>query len=223
MTPKSVKKKLKQPSFAAGVNRDEVRQGAEELGVDFDEHVAFVIDGDGGARRRARARSSRRDRRLRRGLEDPHRPARRAGRAAGRQHARRRQRDQGRRGDGRRRPDPQPSRRRPPGHRHRPPVVAASRRADRAHPLLRRARCTGGTRWSRCSPRDHRVIRIDLLGHGGSAKPKSGYSIADQGAPRRRGARPARRPGRGRRRPLAGRRRRRLGRRAGERARRPRS
>jgi predicted hydrolase (HD superfamily) len=38
-----VKKKLKQPSFAAGVNRDEVREGAEELGVDFDEHVAFVI------------------------------------------------------------------------------------------------------------------------------------------------------------------------------------
>jgi putative nucleotidyltransferase with HDIG domain len=43
MTPKSVKKKLKQPSFAAGVNRDEVRRGAEELGVDFDEHVAFLI------------------------------------------------------------------------------------------------------------------------------------------------------------------------------------
>ena len=43
LTPKSVKKKLKQPSFAAGVNREEVRQGAEELGVDFDEHVAFVI------------------------------------------------------------------------------------------------------------------------------------------------------------------------------------
>ena len=43
MAPKSVKKKLKQPSFAAGVNRDEVREGAEELGVDFDEHVAFVI------------------------------------------------------------------------------------------------------------------------------------------------------------------------------------
>jgi predicted hydrolase (HD superfamily) len=39
-----VKKKLKQPSFAAAVNRDEVRQGAEELGVDFDEHVQFVID-----------------------------------------------------------------------------------------------------------------------------------------------------------------------------------
>jgi putative nucleotidyltransferase with HDIG domain len=43
MTPKSVKKKLKQPSFAAGVNRDEVRESAAELGVDFDEHVAFVI------------------------------------------------------------------------------------------------------------------------------------------------------------------------------------
>jgi putative nucleotidyltransferase with HDIG domain len=43
LTPKSVKKKLKQPSFAAAVNREEVRRGAEELGVDFDEHVRFVI------------------------------------------------------------------------------------------------------------------------------------------------------------------------------------
>jgi putative nucleotidyltransferase with HDIG domain len=43
MTPKSVKKKLKQPSFAAGVDREEVRRGAEELGVDFDRHVAFLI------------------------------------------------------------------------------------------------------------------------------------------------------------------------------------
>ena len=43
LTPKSVKKKLKQPSFAAAVNRDEVHHGAEELGVDFDEHIAFVI------------------------------------------------------------------------------------------------------------------------------------------------------------------------------------
>ena len=39
MTPKSVKKKLKTPAFAAAVNRDEVRAGAEELGVDFDEHI----------------------------------------------------------------------------------------------------------------------------------------------------------------------------------------
>ena len=43
LTPKSVKKKLRQPSFAAAVSRDEVRRGAEELGVDFDEHVRFVI------------------------------------------------------------------------------------------------------------------------------------------------------------------------------------
>ena len=43
LTPKSVKKKLKQPSFAAAVNREDVREGAEQLGVDFDEHVAFVI------------------------------------------------------------------------------------------------------------------------------------------------------------------------------------
>jgi predicted hydrolase (HD superfamily) len=43
LTPKSVKKKLKQPSFAAAVSRDDVRNGAEGLGVDFDEHVAFVI------------------------------------------------------------------------------------------------------------------------------------------------------------------------------------
>jgi len=43
LTPKSVKKKLKQPSFAAAVSRDDVRGGAEQLAVDFDEHVAFVI------------------------------------------------------------------------------------------------------------------------------------------------------------------------------------
>ena len=39
---KSVKKKLKQPSFAAAGSRDEVRHGAEELGVHFDEHVEVV-------------------------------------------------------------------------------------------------------------------------------------------------------------------------------------
>jgi putative nucleotidyltransferase with HDIG domain len=44
LTPKSVKKKLKQPSFAAGVHRDEVYAGAELLGVDFDEHIQTVID-----------------------------------------------------------------------------------------------------------------------------------------------------------------------------------
>src|SRR3954447_6384302 len=43
MTPKSVKKKMKTPAFAAAVDRDELRSGAAELGVDFDEHVALVI------------------------------------------------------------------------------------------------------------------------------------------------------------------------------------
>jgi putative nucleotidyltransferase with HDIG domain len=43
MTPKSVKKKMKTPAFAAAVDREELRTGADELGVDFDEHVAFVI------------------------------------------------------------------------------------------------------------------------------------------------------------------------------------
>ena len=44
LQPKSVRKKLKQPSFASGVNRDDVYKGAEELGVDLNEHIAFVIE-----------------------------------------------------------------------------------------------------------------------------------------------------------------------------------
>jgi len=43
MTPKSVRKKMKQPSFAAAVGREELVEGAAALGVDFDEHVANVI------------------------------------------------------------------------------------------------------------------------------------------------------------------------------------
>ena len=44
LEPPSVRKKLKQKSFAAGVNRDDVRQGAEELGVDLDAHIERVIE-----------------------------------------------------------------------------------------------------------------------------------------------------------------------------------
>jgi putative nucleotidyltransferase with HDIG domain len=43
MTPKSVKKKMKSPAFAAAVSREDLTTGAAELGVEFDEHVAFVI------------------------------------------------------------------------------------------------------------------------------------------------------------------------------------
>jgi putative nucleotidyltransferase with HDIG domain len=44
MKPKSVKKKLKQPSFAAAVNREDIQRGIEELGVDQDDHMALVIE-----------------------------------------------------------------------------------------------------------------------------------------------------------------------------------
>lgn len=40
---KSVKKKLKDKSFARAVNRDDILKGIEELGVDADEHFSFVI------------------------------------------------------------------------------------------------------------------------------------------------------------------------------------
>jgi len=43
MTAKSVRKKLKQPSFAAAVNRDDVAKGAQELGVELDALITDVI------------------------------------------------------------------------------------------------------------------------------------------------------------------------------------
>jgi putative nucleotidyltransferase with HDIG domain len=44
LEPKSVRKKLKQPSFAAGVHRDEVYAGAELLGLELDEHIRNVVE-----------------------------------------------------------------------------------------------------------------------------------------------------------------------------------
>jgi putative nucleotidyltransferase with HDIG domain len=43
LEPASVKKKLKDKAFARTVNRDDVYRGAEELGVDLDRHIAFVV------------------------------------------------------------------------------------------------------------------------------------------------------------------------------------
>ena len=43
LEPKSVKKKLKQPSFASGVHRDEVYAGAELLGLELDDHIRNVV------------------------------------------------------------------------------------------------------------------------------------------------------------------------------------
>jgi putative nucleotidyltransferase with HDIG domain len=44
LTASSVRKKMKQKSFAAAVNREDMIRGAEDLGVDLNEHVQFVID-----------------------------------------------------------------------------------------------------------------------------------------------------------------------------------
>ncbi len=44
LTPKSVRKKLKSKRFAAGVERHEVRTGAQELGVELGDHIAFIIE-----------------------------------------------------------------------------------------------------------------------------------------------------------------------------------
>jgi predicted hydrolase (HD superfamily) len=39
-----VKKKLKDKAFARSVNRDDIYQGVQELGVELDDHIQFVID-----------------------------------------------------------------------------------------------------------------------------------------------------------------------------------
>src|SRR4051794_2799394 len=48
MKPKSVRKKLKQPSFAAKVDREQITRAIDELGVDETEHIQLVIDAMAG-------------------------------------------------------------------------------------------------------------------------------------------------------------------------------
>ena len=43
MKAKSIRKKMKQVSFAAAVNRADIVDGAEDLGVDLNEHIDFCI------------------------------------------------------------------------------------------------------------------------------------------------------------------------------------
>ena len=48
MQASSIRKKMKEKAFAAAVNRDDIVRGAEELGVDLNEHIQFVIDAMAG-------------------------------------------------------------------------------------------------------------------------------------------------------------------------------
>ncbi len=43
MAPSSVRKKMKQASFAAAVSREDIQRGADDLGVELNDHIAFVI------------------------------------------------------------------------------------------------------------------------------------------------------------------------------------
>ena len=44
VTPRSVRRKMKDKAFAKDVNRDDILRGAEELNIDLDEHIAFVVE-----------------------------------------------------------------------------------------------------------------------------------------------------------------------------------
>ena len=44
VTPRSVRRKMKDKAFAKDVNRGDIQKGADELGVDLDEHIAFVVE-----------------------------------------------------------------------------------------------------------------------------------------------------------------------------------
>ena len=44
LSPRSVHRKLRDKNFAKDVNREDIRKGAEELGVDLDEHISFIVE-----------------------------------------------------------------------------------------------------------------------------------------------------------------------------------
>ena len=44
VTPRSVRRKMKDKAFAKDVNRDDIQKGADELGVDLDEHILYVVE-----------------------------------------------------------------------------------------------------------------------------------------------------------------------------------
>ncbi len=44
VTPKSVRKKMKDKAFAKDVSRDDIQKGADELGIDLDEHITFIVE-----------------------------------------------------------------------------------------------------------------------------------------------------------------------------------
>ena len=44
VTPRSVRRKMKDKAFAKDVNRDDIQKGADELGVDLDDHITFIVE-----------------------------------------------------------------------------------------------------------------------------------------------------------------------------------
>ena len=44
VTPRSVRRKMRDKGFAKDVNREDIMKGAEELGVDLDEHISFIVE-----------------------------------------------------------------------------------------------------------------------------------------------------------------------------------
>ena len=180
---KSVRKKLKQPSFAAKVDREQIRRGIAELGVEEGEHIAVVIEALAVAGRSARADRGPGRGRLSDapGPQDRLRRARDPDRARRRQRARARQPDEARRGDGRGRQDRVGVIGRPPGVRLAGDRRRPGGRPDRSPALLRMLLAVvepDPSRPQRATP----GVRIDLIGHGGSAKPQSGYEIDTQAA-----------------------------------------